>query len=117
MSLITRMLKQDCVYWRRTGVDENAQPVYDAPIELKCRWDRDLTPHKGEQKQGDETTDTPQVTVYLPIDTSNGDLLFEGKLVDIDLSKNLREQGALEIKGLGKISNLKATESLRVAYL
>ena len=37
---LRRYLRQDCVYWAKTGEDSSGRPVYATnPVQLKCRWE------------------------------------------------------------------------------
>ena len=39
MSIITRMRKQDAVYWAYSGLDEFGQVEVGDPAEIKVRWE------------------------------------------------------------------------------
>src|SRR5687768_6462363 len=34
-----RIAKQDCVYWAPKGVDDFGNTQYEAPVDMKCRWE------------------------------------------------------------------------------
>jgi hypothetical protein len=36
---MSKFLKQKLVYWRKTGSGPTGQPIYAAPVEVKCRWE------------------------------------------------------------------------------
>ena len=121
MSIITRMLKQTCVYWplassESAGVDADSygQPDYGTPVEINCRWE-------DSSKEFLNDKDEIQVSaaiVYVEIDVDKKGVLMLGDLDDVtDESYPLLNDGAREIKRFDKVPNLKATEFLRMAYL
>lgn len=121
MSIITRMLKQTCVYWALAetdsggdGVDNYGMPVVTTPVEINCRW-----VDKNEEFIGaDGTKHISKSIVYVGQDVDIGGILMLGGLIDITDAVNIKENdGAWEIKGFSKMPNLKATEFLRRAYL
>lgn len=38
-SFIKKVCVQTAVYWEHIGTDEQGDPCYAPPIEIKCRWD------------------------------------------------------------------------------
>jgi len=121
MSIITRMLKQICVYWPPAeidsggdGFDNYGQPVVTTPSEVNCRWE-----DKAEEFIGvDGTKQISKAVVYVGEDVVIGGILMLGGLIDIIDDVNIKENdGAWEIKGFSKVPNLKATEFLRTAFL
>lgn len=121
MSIITRMLKQTCVYWPLAetdsggdGVDNYGMPVVTTPVELSCRW----VDKAEEFIDPNGTKQISKSVVYVSQDVAIGAILMLGTLADITDSVNIKENdGAWEIKGYSKVPNLKATEFLRRAYL
>lgn len=121
MSIITRMLKQTCVYWPPAetdsggdGVDNYGQPVVTTPVELSCRWEDIAEEFIGVNG----TKEISKSVVYVGQDVVIGAILMLGTLADITDSVNIKENdGAWEIKGFSKLPNFRATEFLRTAYL
>ena len=114
MSLISRMKKQTCVHWARTGVNSYGRNTYDDPEELACRWTdttEKFTDSKGEEKISNSVVYVAGVSV--------GDVLYLGTLDDIDLelSDPLKNDAAWKVERVDGIPNLKATETLYKAYL
>lgn len=105
------MLKQKCVYWHPAGKNEYSDLVWDAPIELKCRWeegaDEVLT------IEGREIN--PDHLVYVESDVVVGGLLLFGSLSD--LVGNTPPESAKRIVKFTKLPTLKAKKFLRTAYL
>jgi hypothetical protein len=121
MSIITKMLKQDCVYWPLASsesggrsFDNYGQPVLSEPIEIKCRWE-DVSE---EFITSDGTKLMSKAKVYVDRDVDKGGVLMLGVLDDITDSENVKEnEGAWEIKRFDKLPNFRATEFLRTAFL
>ena len=121
MSIITRMLKQKCIYWppgsETSGgfdFDDYGQPQYDVPVQLKCRWEDMAEEFIGPTG----TTELSRSVVYVESDVTPGGVLFLSELADVDdliVPKN--NAGAWEIRAFSKLPNFKATEFLRTAYL
>ena len=121
MRLLTKMLKQKCVYWppgsEETGgqdFDGYGRPVYATAIEISCRWE-DIVE---EFIKPDGTQDASRSKVYVDRDVRVGGVLWLGKLVDVsDLLVPKNNNGAWEIKRFDKLPTLKATQFLRTAFL
>lgn len=121
MSLITRMLKQTCVYWPpasedTAGVanDEFGQPEFGVAVELACRWE-DVT----EQFiSADRSMQASKSKVYVASDVSVGGVLCKGTLTTMtSLIDPKLNDGAGEILGFNSLPNIRVTEYLRIAYL
>lgn len=107
MSIITRMLKQDAVYWPPLGVDAFGKPSLDTPIQIRCRW---------EDSVEESITPEPEIgfsmaTVYVDRDLEVGGKLSLGELVSSSSPSD-----AWEIVQVEKLPNLRATEYLRTVY-
>lgn len=132
MSLIKRMRKQTAVWWARQ-VDvagnpvntEEGRPVYELPVEIKCRWDDEVREFIG--RHG--TLEHSAAVVYVDRDMRLGDKLKLTTLDDLESDTDSNDTndtndsapdvvaGALEILGWAKNPNLKAKEFLRTAFL
>lgn len=118
MSLIKKMRRQRAVYWKRLSADPTGMPVFDNPVEIECRWERDMGSNKFEQMiTPGGTSESIRSTVYVDRDMSTGDMLLDARLQDIDIGRTPLELNALEIHGIASIPTLRATESLRIAYI
>ncbi|GAG43360.1 unnamed protein product, partial [marine sediment metagenome] len=107
MSLITRMLKQTCVYWPLESVesavaddfDNYGQPQVSTPSEISCRWE-DVS-EEFIDAQG--TRQISRAKVYVDQDVDVGGILMLGELADITDEENIKENdGAYEIKRFDK---------------
>ena len=121
MSIITKMLKQTCVYWAlASGVevsyDDYGQPIVTIAdsVELSCRWE-DV---QEEYIAPDGTKQLSRSKVYVESDVVLGGILMLGTKSDITDAVNIKENvGAWEIMAYGKLPNFRATEFLRTVYL
>ena len=113
MSLITRALRQKCVYWAPGKVDTFGQATYEDPVELACRWDElqvNMVDDKGE-------TFMSQAEVMV-----GQDVLRNGMMLLHDLDSTISatpsdHKDAFRIRQFEKTPNLRATEFHRIAYL
>ena len=115
MSIITRMRKQTLVYWGSPVPDGYGGSTFAAAVELSCRW---------EDKQElfiapDGKEVLSQSVVYVGQDVGIGGYLYLGVESDLDSDHTNPEiiSGAREIRQLGKLPNLRATEYLRQVWL
>jgi hypothetical protein len=111
---VRRYLKQKAVYWDVTDFDGNGKPIFDQPIEIKCRWE-----DKGEQYVGRDGHDhVSNSVVMVDRDLMEQGVLWLGKLEDVqDQMEPLKNEGAYEIKKKEKIPDRKATKFFRRVYL
>ena len=121
MGIITRMLKQICVYWPLGSSDSGGRdfdnsgfPIVTDPLEIECRW-KDVSE---ETIAANGMRMTSKSKVYVDRDVSVGGVLMLGVLTDItDLVDVKENEGAREIRRFDKTPNLKATEFIRLAWL
>ena len=115
MSIISRMRKQDAIYWARVGYDVNGQPTYDSPVGIECRWED--TAEEFIDAQG--TRCVSRAVVYVDREVTIGGVLMLGDVDSSGLEEEypLENEGAVEIKQFSKMPNLKATEYLLTAHL
>lgn len=120
MSLISKVRKQDAVWWPLTGHDRYGAPAYGDPREIKVRWT--LTSKEVRGPDNTVIVATSAVFIDSKLKTEQGlqvgDMLWLGKLDDYlgDWSKP-REHGADAIKSLATTPNLKNSETLLIGYL
>jgi len=114
MSIISRMRRQDAIYWPFSSVNEFGVKVVGDPVPIKCRWEA-----KNEEfLASDGEIQMSNAIVYVDRDTPEGGILMLGTTADITDSVNIKENiGAWEIKRFDNLPNLKATEFLKTAYL
>ena len=122
MGIITKMLKQTCVYWTLASsdsagedYDDFGQPQWSSPVEILCRWE-DVSEEFVDVKGARQVS---RSKVYVDRDVRVGELLMLGELVDVIDGENalVKNDDAWAIRKLDKIPNLKAPEFLRMAFL
>ena len=113
--LLTKSLKQSCVYWSSPTADGYGGYTFNDAVELNVRWE-----DKQElfiNAQGKE--ERSQAVVYLDQDVDMGGYLYLGDLDDLDSSdpdpQNIAN--AKEIRAFQKIPNIKGTAFLRKVWL
>ncbi len=114
MSLARKVMRQNAVYWSRSGTGDDGQPTYAAPVELFVRWDYKirevLTP------QGERVLSSSKVIVDR--DMQYGDVLMLGLLESgTDESHPLENEGAWEVKSIAKTPDFKGKKFLREVYV
>ena len=121
MGLITRMLKQTCVWWplassESGGVAKGAygETLFSDPLEINCRWE-----DKSEEFLNDkDEIQISNAVVYVDRDVKKGGVLMLGELTDItDEDRPLGNLNAWKIEKFEKLPNLRVTEYLRTVYL
>lgn len=121
MSLFTRMLKQNAVYWPlatsesgEVAYNNDGEIRYGTPIEILCRWE-DIA-EEFIDKYG--TVQVSKSLVYVGIDVSVGGCLYLGDLESsMDWDDPKANEGVWEIRRFDKIPNIRITKFLRIAYL
>lgn len=117
MSVITKILKQTCVYWPPSDsadFDDYGQPVAGQPVELNCRWSDEAE----EIINPDGTALTSNTKVMVSSDVKPGGVLMLGTLEDVeDLITPKNNIGAYEILSFRKVPNFRCTEFMRIARL
>lgn len=141
MSLITKMRKQNAIYWPPAIPDDFGRPAHGALVELtltgagnfRVRWEDTVKEFLasstlglgGPPSLGDVagTVITSEALVYVPrlpdgSEVQVGGWLWLGDRTDLLDEANPRANAeAHEVKRMDKLPNLKGTESLRTAYL
>lgn len=124
MSIVTDIIDmpgQKAVYWapgsKTTGgrdFDDYGQPMYSAPVEIKCRWS-DVAE---EYVAADGTRQVSHSKVIVDRDVSLGGMLLLGELADVgDVNNPKNNDGAWEIRRFDKVPWLEGDEFLRTSYL
>ncbi len=114
MGIITRMRKQDAVYWPYASINQFGEKTVGDPVAIIVRWE-----DKSEEFLDiDGQIQMSNAVVYVDRDMVVGSILMLGVIADITDSTNIKENdGAWEIRRFDKFPNLKVTEFLRTAYL
>jgi len=113
--LLTKSLKQTCVYWSTPAADGYGGYSFSDAVELSCRWEDRMELFINPQGKEERS----QAVVYLDQDVDLGGYLYLGELDDFSSSAPDPQEvsGVKEIKSLKKIPNLKATAYLRKVWL
>lgn len=111
--MVTKVCKQDLIYWARTGRDRFGAETYATPVALLGRWEDT----NEEQVALDGTKFVCRSKVLVLADLAPGDRLALGEL-DSDVSANpLTFPGAYPIRSFAKIPDKKGVTIVRYAYL
>ena len=123
MGIITRMRKQQAVWWALASSESAAkdhnrfgQPQVADAIQLTelVRWE-DVTE---EFIASDGTTQLSRAKVFVGRDMQPGDVIMLGTIANITNTTHPKENtGAWEIRRFEKLPNIKNTEQLRTAIL
>lgn len=129
MGIISKMRRQNAIYWPPAVVDDFGKESHGTLVELV------LVPHGGgnyrvrwqdkneEYLDAEGTTRHSNAVVYAPVLPNSGEVEVGGFLWLGDRAALTSETeprsntGAHEIRRFDKLPNLKATEYLRTAYL
>jgi len=108
------MLKQKAVYWEPIGFGPSGEPTFDAPVQIKCRWED--TSEVFIDGQG--VNQVSNSIVYVDRDVKVQGQLWFGKLNELS-SQNTPalNPGAYAIRKFDRIPDLKVKKFLRLAYL
>ena len=114
MSIISRMRRQNAVYWPYSSVNEFGVKVVGSPVAIKCRWE-----DKSEEfLDSNGEIQISNAVVYVDRDTPIGGILMLGTISNITDAVDIKEnEGAFEIRRFDNLPNLKAKEYLKTAYL
>lgn len=114
MGIITKIRKQDAVYFPRAGVDAHGKPAWGIPVEISCRWEQ----RTEEVVDVDGVRNTSQAHVYTSQNLVVGGYLVQGTLSTLpnptDPTKNVNGGRVLLST---TTPNLRATEFLYESYI
>jgi hypothetical protein len=127
MGLISRMRKQNAIYWPPGTEDDFGRVTTSELIELtladgvnsRVRWEDKIE----EFVDAEGTTQQSNAVVYVPALPGGGEVrtgghLWLGDRADLtDEANPLNNEGAYPVRRFDKLPNLKATEYLRTVYL
>lgn len=128
MSIISRMRRQWCVYWAPGATaDSYGQPTYDAPVALRCRWEDGYAQYVGPDATRvvrnarvftSQAVKVDGVLWLMPIGAGvDGVARLLANTDALNLTEPLKNDGAFTIKEFEGVPNLRATETLQLAYL
>jgi hypothetical protein len=105
MRIVKKSRKHPAILWRRLGDSGRGYYTYEAPVQIKCRWD-DVTDHRFDEHG---VSYRVMAEVIMDRETSLGDALLYGKLA------NLKFDGTdpLAIPGVGLIKKIERYATLR----
>ncbi len=115
MGLIKRMRKQNAVLWTRsTTSDKYGRFTYDAPIEIKCRWEDIVEEFRDSKGQSVFS----KSLVYVDRIVKVGDMVRRGAIGDSEpADPTTLPETAFEIQRFDQLPNLKNKETLLTAFL
>lgn len=127
MGIINSMRRQNAIYWPPAVPDDYGRPTHGAFVELvivngvnyRVRWEDSAKTYIDSQG----TTRVSNAVVYVPrlpddSEVSVGGFLWLGDAADlVDEDVPLNNPGAYEVQRFDALPNLKATQTLRTAYL
>ena len=117
MQIIRKARRQPAIYWKLIGFDEEAEPMYEPPVDdLLVRWDDIMEIYV--TPSGEERTSRAQVMVDR--DMPMGSVLMLGTMENVihpDEPLHEDHPGAFTIRGWKKHPTMKATHFLRIAIM
>ena len=105
MRIIKKSRKHSAILWRRLGDSGRGYYNYEAPVQIKCRWD-DVTGH-GFNEHGVSYYVIAEVIVDRKV--TLGDALLYGKLADLKFDGN----DPLAIPGVGIVKKTERYATLK----
>jgi len=112
MSIISKIRKQQAVYWSPSSYDGFGQPVMGTAVQITCRWE-DVHEQFLDVDGQDQTSNA---RVYVSQDVSLGGYLWLGDIASKP-SDPKTDNDAWEIRKFENLPNFKATEFLKTAML
>ena len=115
MALVRKMLRQQAVWWRKTGTDRFGKGVFADPVQIKCRWENRMGQYFNAKGEANDS----KATVYVGQELSVGDVLSEGELESGTPDDPKMDPTAFPIKGFDIIPSLRNNpgKTLFVAHL
>lgn len=106
--VISRMRKQDAVYWPATRIDAKNRVVLGTAVQIKCRWEDKSTEFIDMNGQPQISS----VVVYVDRDVTLRGYLWLGLLADAPDNPTTDPKGR-EIRSYEKLPNFRNTDYLR----
>lgn len=115
---LKKYLKQDCLYWAKTGVTTAGKVTYAPVVALKCRWEDGMQDHL----MDDGRIITSKAHILLSTNVTQGSLIYLGTMATWKLLPNYPavptpQQGGFEIIMVGKTPDMKGRDLLVEAWL
>ena len=104
-------LTQTATYWSLIGSDGFGGDVFNAPIQIACRWEDDQTVYTS---QIDRREYVSNAKIYVDRDMELGGYLYLGTSA---LSSPVALEGAFKIQRFTKAADLSNLETIRRAQL
>lgn len=109
---VSSILKQKAVYWAPKELDKNGNPVFDEPVEVKCRW----TDMQRLYLKPNATQSVSRCIVLVDRDLLIGGMIWLGKLADVeDQDEPSENKGAYIIEAFNKVPDVSAHKFVREA--
>jgi len=112
MGIISKMRKQDAVYWPPGAYDGYGQPTLGTAVAIKCRWE-DVAEQFLDSDQQEQISNA---RVYVDRTVELGGMLWLGDISSAP-SDPRTDDDAWEIRKYESIPNFKATEFLKSVLL
>jgi hypothetical protein len=112
MSVITKMRKQDAVYWAPGAYDGYGQPTLGTATAIKCRWE-DVSEQFLDATGQDQLSNA---RVYVDRTIELGGMLWLGVIGSAPDDPKL-DDDAWEVRKYESVPNFKATEFLKSVLL
>jgi hypothetical protein len=114
ISSVERVLRQVAVYWGVKRFDNSGRPMYEQPVEIKCRWEDIHEQFVDDQGHDHVTT----AIVMVDRDLVVQGVLWLGSLEQVTSETSpFENKGAFEIKKFDKIPNRAGTKWFREVSL
>lgn len=101
MAILVRCRIHTAVYWRAKGPDGRGGNVYEAPVEIACRWDQD---EENIVRTVSGDTYTCMDSVICDRKVNNGDRMLLGTLASIPAALIHRPEEIKECKVVRRVS-------------
>lgn len=110
------MHNQYAVYWAPGRLADGGKQTYQAPVELRCRWEDSQLEMKDPRRANGVWMSKSQVFTTVRLD-ENG-YLWEGRLVDInaDTTAPTKNRNAMRVEVVERTPSVDGTEFEYVAY-
>lgn len=110
-----RLLKENVIYWPPAAFDDYGQPVTTTPVDMKCHWE-DISE---EYLDAQGKVNISRSKVYLITEVVLGGYLMLGTVEGLP-DPNVKVPypgGPNQIRSVGNVPNVKASQALIVAIL